>query len=166
MRRRESSGDRHLATIETSLERLPPQTEALKRARAAFADAADWEQAFTSSDPDEVNRVVQVKGNYENIVNHLMKIIKSSHALVGLGEPKERSARSYIRSVRDAGGLTDGQADAVIRLQSLRSRLQHASPDVEPDEVWEEVEALQRLLPRARRKLLVWLESNGHPILT
>jgi len=156
--------DPHMSTIVTRLERIPPQAEALKRALAQFADRDDFERAFISDDPDDVNRVVQVKGGFENLVNHLTNIIKRSHALVGLAEPNKRYMQHYVRIVRDDGGLTAGQADALIELHFLRSRLQHASPDVQADEVWEKVRVLQRVLPRARAKLLAWLDRKGHRI--
>jgi hypothetical protein len=156
-----------LENILVRLERMIAQEKALRRALEAFTDLPEWETAFDSTDPDVINlRVLPVKGNFEALVNHMCEIVKRSHRLAGL-EPitRNRAVERYVRAVGDAGGLTERQVDRLVELNVMRNRLQHASPDVAADEVWELARALPRSLAGMRRKLLRWLAASGHEVV-
>jgi hypothetical protein len=159
--------DPDLENILVRLERMIAQERALRRALEAFSDLAEWQAAFACTDPDVINlRVLPVKGNFEALVNHMCEIVKRSHRLADL-EPitKSRTVERYVRAVGEAGGLTETQVDRLVELNVMRNRLQHASPDVAADEVWELARVLPRSLAAMRRKLLRWLAASGHEVV-
>jgi hypothetical protein len=57
--------------------------------------------------------------------------------------------------------MTQEQADLVNRCYILEGRLEHASPDVDAEEVREAVERLRAELPEPVGNAEAWLRSHG-----
>jgi hypothetical protein len=154
-----------LDRIDAKLERLGAQRRALRKAMGEFGDrfdVAEWTSAFESSDPDDINRVFAVTGGYLALVNNTAEAIKAGAKLTGLKPtPDMPGLPGVIDAIREDGGFTSGQTETFIELYRTRNSLQHASPDIQADEVHRQVRLLLRHLPRLVKAFLAWLESNG-----
>jgi hypothetical protein len=67
--------------------------------------------------------------------------------------------------VRGDGGLTANQAEVLIRLNRTRNRLQHASFDVQADEMHADTELLLKTLKRLVTSYVKWLAGHGIQLL-
>ena len=125
-------------------------------------DAEAWTKAYTSPDPDDINRVFTVTGGYLALVNNTAEAIRAGGELTGLkptsGMP---GLPGIVDAIRADGGFTSRQAETFVELYRTRNRLQHSSPDMEADEVHKQVRLLLRHLPRLVKSYLAWLERHG-----
>lgn len=154
-----------LDRIDSKLERLAAQRRALRHAMREFGedfDAKIWSDAFVSPEWEDINRVLAVTGGYLALVNNVAEAVKAAARLIGTkpttGSP---GIAGLIDAVRADGGFSSRQAETFVELYRTRNRLQHASPDIEADEVHRQVRILLRHLPRLVKSLLGWLESHG-----
>ena len=154
-----------LDRVDAKLERLSAQRKALRRATAKFGDDFDakaWEKAFESSDPDDINLVFTVTGGYLALVNNTAEAIRAGVRLTGLKPTSDmRGVPGIIDAIRADGGFTSGQAATFTELYRTRNRLQHASPDIQADEVQRQVRLLLRHLPGLVASYIAWLERYG-----
>lgn len=153
-----------LDRIDTKLERLAAQRRALRQAMREFGDDFDaktWSKAFVSPEWQDINRVLAVTGGYLALVNNTAEAIRAAAKLVGVKPPAGSTGiAGLVDAIRADGGFSDRQAETFVELYRTRNRLQHASPDVEPDEVHRQVRVLLRHLPRLVKSLLGWLERH------
>lgn len=150
-----------LDRIDSKLERLSNQRRALRYAMREFGDDFDakiWSEAFVSPGWEDINRVLAVTGGYLALVNNMGEAIKASAKLVEMKPARSPGMPGLIDAICADGGFSARQAETFIELYRTRNRLQHASPDVEPDEVHRQVRVLLRHLPRLVKSLLGWLE--------
>lgn len=77
------------------------------------------------------------------------------------GASRRPHADQVIEAVRRDGGLTKGQAALLSELYVLEGRLEHASPDVDADEVREAIERLRTALPTLIDNARAWLARHG-----
>ncbi|MGH2845540.1 MAG: hypothetical protein ACRDL0_05890 [Thermoleophilaceae bacterium] len=154
------------SSIRRRLIRISAQRRALQLAVTRYADdegrfdLGRWTEAFESAEPETINHVVEVTGGYQMVVNHLVEALRTGAGLAGLEVGRPPSGPGLIAAVRDDGGLTRAQAEALTELYRNRNRLQHASPDIQADEVHEQVELLLRTLPRLVGSFVAWLSRH------
>lgn len=162
------------ARIRGRFKRLGPQQRALILALRPFSDDQGrfdqrlWEEGFSSSYPETIYRVVGVTGTFEGLVNHLNGTFVAGARLAQL--PITRgdeapSAASVVTAIKEDGGLTANQADVLIRLNRMRNRLQHASLDVQADELHHDIELLRKTLRRFVGSYVEWLADHGVQLL-
>jgi hypothetical protein len=151
--------------IDSRLERLSAQRTALRRAMREFGhdfDARTWSDAFVSPEPDDINRVLAVTGGYLALVNNTAEAIRTGAKLAGMnptvGMP---GLPGIVDAIRLDGGFSDRPAATFVELYRTRNRLQHASPDIEADEIHRQVRALLRHLPGFIRSYLAWLQTHA-----
>ncbi len=170
-RRRRLSPDE--ARILERFKRLAPQRDALAVALEPFKgdgalDRREWARAFGSDDPQAIVAVTAVTGLFEGLVNHLMEMLHVASRLAGLqlayGTDKP-AAPALIEAVKDDGGLSANQAAVLLRLYRSRNELQHASLDVQADQVREDVLLLQKTLGRFAKSYVEWLERHDIRLL-
>ncbi len=153
-----------LDRMNSKLERLAAQRKALRKAINQFGenfDAKTWSDAFDSSDADDINRVFTVTGGYLALVNNTAEAIKTGTELVGTNWAPGTGVAGIIETIRADGGFTDQQAKTFIELYRTRNRLQHASPDMQADELHTQVRLLLNHLPRFVKSYLAWLAKHG-----
>ncbi len=153
-----------LDRMNSKLERLASQRKALRKAITQFGedfDAKTWREAFNSADEDDINRVFMVTGGYLALVNNTGEAIKTGAELTGLQSKPSLGLSGIIGAIRADGGFTDQQAKTFIELYRTRNRLQHASPDIDADEVRTQVRLLLNHLPRLVKSYLAWLAKHG-----
>ncbi len=154
-----------LDRMNSKLERLAAQRKALRKAISQFGenfDAKRWAKAFDSPDADEINRVFTVTGGYLALVNNTAEAIKTGTELTGLQPmPNLPGLPGIVDAIRADGGFTDQQAKTFTELYRTRNRLQHASSDIDADEVRTQVRLLLNHLPRFVKSYLVWLAKHG-----
>lgn len=157
--------------IQRRIVRIPPQRRALTLALRQFAgdegelDAAIWAAAFESGDPRAINSVLEVTAGVERLVNHLAEILHSGAHLAGLPVVRRAHRPTFpelLSAVTADGCFSASQSHTLADLNQLRNRLQHASPDVEADEVFELAQLLLKTLPRLVTSMVRWLE--GHDV--
>lgn len=126
-------------------------------------DPSGWRRAFDSPEPADTIRTVVVTGSYSAIVNAYVEILKAAAGsrVVGLLPHRRPHAEQVIAAIQSDGGLTTEQAALLSESYILEGRLEHASPDVDPEEVREQVERLREELPGLIQCLHAWLESHG-----
>jgi hypothetical protein len=169
---RPRNGD--MARIRTRFKRLGPQQRALIVAIRPFNDdqgrfdRGKWEAAFASDDPETIHQVVGVTGTFERLVNHLNGMLDAGARLARLpvtGGQGAPSTPAVIHAVRDDGGLTANQAEILIRLNRTRNSLQHASFDVQADEMHADTELLLKTLKRLVTSYVKWLARHDIQLL-
>lgn len=124
-------------------------------------DPQGWRDIFDSHDPRDVVARNGLTGCYSTLVNNYVELLKTSAYMAGLTTHRRDHAKDVIELVRGDGGLTRDQADSLHQLFVLEGRVQHASPDVDADEVREAVELLRRVAPRLMRSVIEWLSQCG-----
>lgn len=126
-------------------------------------DPPGWRRAFDSTDPSDTIRTLVVTGSYSAIVNAGIEILKAAAGsrLTGLLPHRRPHANQAIEAVQSDGGLTSFQAGLLSDSYALEGRLEHASPDVDAEEVREHVERLREELPRLIESIHTWLRSYG-----
>ncbi|MHB8491837.1 MAG: hypothetical protein ACYDA6_06455 [Solirubrobacteraceae bacterium] len=157
------------ARIVARFKRLGPQQRALALALRPFTgdqgnfDRVAWAQGFGSDDPEVIYRVIGVTGSFQSIVNHMIEMLHIGARLAGLAVtagPEKPSAPSLIAAVKEDRGLTANQAEVLTRLYRTRNDLQHASLDVQADQVYEDVALLRKTLARFAKSYVVWMERH------
>jgi hypothetical protein len=156
------------------LKRLPAQQRALALSLRPFTDEQGrfdperWNIAFASDDAEDIYHVFGVTGAYQALVNHLVEMLHVGARLAGLplarGEHKP-AAPVLIDAVKDEEGLTPNQAQVLKRLYRTRNELQHASLEVQAEDVYEDVLLLQKTLARFAKSYVQWLEAHGAQLL-
>jgi hypothetical protein len=163
-----------MARVRTRFKRLGPQQKALILAIRPFTDEQGsfdrqlWSEAFVSSDPETIHRVVGVTGTFERLVNHINGMLVAGARLAQLtvvGEQSLPSTPAVINAIREDGGLTTNQAEVLIRLNNTRNHLQHSSFDVQSDEMHADIELLLKTLKRAVTSYVEWLNRHGVQLL-
>jgi hypothetical protein len=153
-----------LNRLDAKLERLSTQSRALRKAISQFGerfDAKIWTDAFHSPDPDDINRVYMVTGGYLALVNNTAEAIKTGAKLTNTKPtPGMPGLPGIVDAIRAAGGFTPRQAETFTALYRTRNHLQHASPDIQADEVHRQVRLLLGHLPRLVKSFVAWLERH------
>jgi hypothetical protein len=126
-------------------------------------DPAEWRRSFESSAPQDTNRTMVVTGDHSAILNAYVEILRTSAGtrLVGLLPYRRPRAGQVFDAVQEAGGLDAKQVALLNELYVLEGRLEHASPDVDAEEVRDAVERLRQALPSLIRSASDWLASHG-----
>ncbi len=126
-------------------------------------DPQDWRRAFESSEPADANRTMVVTGDHSAILNALVEILKASAGarLIGLLPQRRPHADQVFEALVDDGGLMADQKALLDELHVLEGRLEHASPDVDSEEVRKAVEQLRQALPGLVKSIDAWLRRHG-----
>jgi hypothetical protein len=154
--------------------RLAPQHDALKLAFAPFCDESGnfdrvaWVAAFESREPASIRDVKAVTGLYEGLVNHLVEMLYVAARLRGLeaamGRDRPTGPELFAAVCADKG-LTAHQATVLKRLYGMRNELQHASPGVAAEEVYDEIVLLTKTLARFAKSYVTWLQRHDIPLI-
>ncbi len=126
-------------------------------------DPAEWRNAFESSDPRDTNRTMVVTGDHSAVLNAYVEILRASAGsrLLGLLPHRRPHADQVFEAVRADRGISKAQSALLSRLYVLEGRLEHASPDVDADEVRDAVEQLRKALPGLVESAVEWLGRHG-----
>lgn len=123
----------------------------------------EWRSAFESVEPRDANRTMVVTGDYSAVLNAYVEVLRASAGsrLVGLLAYRRPHAEQVFEALVADGGLTAGQGALLNELYLLEGRLEHASPDVDADEVRAGVERLREALPGLIDNTRTWLRRHG-----
>jgi CO/xanthine dehydrogenase Mo-binding subunit len=126
-------------------------------------DPAEWRSAFESSEPDDANRTMVVTGDYSAILNAYVETLKASTGarLIGLLPHRRPHADQVFEALVADGGLVKDQAALLNELYVLEGRLEHASPDVDAEEIRDAVERLRQALPGLIESAVAWLARHA-----
>src|SRR5680860_592936 len=123
-----------------------------------------WTRSFDSIEPQDTNKTMVVTGDCSAIINSYVEILRTavgSH-LVGVLPQRHPHAKQAIQALYSDGGISDSQAATLNQLYVLEGRLEHASPDVTADEVFDAVLLLRSALPQLVEAVTDWLLSLIH----
>lgn len=126
-------------------------------------DPGEWRRVFDSPEARDANRTMVVTGDYSAVLNAYVEILKASAGsrLIGLLMHRRPHAEQVFKAVNADQGLSDDQTQLLNELYILEGRLEHASPDVDADEVREAIERLRQALPGLIESTLTWLRRHG-----
>ncbi len=126
-------------------------------------DPAEWRVAFESDEPHDANRTMVVTGDHSAILNAYVEILKASAGsrLIGLLPHRRPHAEQVFKALLADGGLSNDQAALLNEIYVLEGRLEHASPDVDAEEVRAAVERLRQALPTLIDSTRTWLRRHG-----
>jgi hypothetical protein len=126
-------------------------------------DAAEWRRAFESADPHDANRTMVVTGDHSATLNAYVEILKASAGsrLIGLLPHRRPHADQVFAAILEDGGLTKDQAGLLNDVYAVEGRVEHASPDVDADEVFDAIERFRKALPGLIESALAWLGNHG-----
>ena len=126
-------------------------------------DPAAWRSAFESIEPHDANRTMVVTGDHSAVLNAYVEILRASAGsrLIGLLPHRRPHAEQVFKAVAADEGLTEAQAKLLNELYVLEGRLEHASPDVDAEEVRNGIERLHQALPALIESTHTWLRRHG-----
>ncbi|MGH2880173.1 MAG: hypothetical protein ACRDK4_11285 [Solirubrobacteraceae bacterium] len=124
---------------------------------------AEWRRAFESIEPRDANRTMVVTGDHSAMLNAYVEILRTSAGsrLLGLLPYRRPHAEQVFEAVAGHGGLSTDQVALLSELYVLEGRLEHASPDVDAEEVRVAVQRLREALPGLIASARAWLERHG-----
>lgn len=130
---------------------------------AGQLDPAEWRRAFQSDEPRDANRTMVVTGDHSAVLNAYIEILKAAAGsrLVGLLPYRRPHADQAIQALVADKGLSKDQAALLNETYVLEGRLEHASPDVDAEEVRAAVERLRQALPGLIASTHNWLRRHG-----
>lgn len=143
---------------------LAKHRAALDAAVAEFGedlDASAWEEAFSSDDPGDTNKVMAVTGGYSTLIKNYVELLKASARLTGLMPGRRPNAERCFEAIRDDGGLTKPQVELVKELYRFQGRMEHVSPDLSAEEIRDAILRLRDELPGLIEHTLAWLGRRG-----
>lgn len=154
------------------LRQIALDRRALRNALDRFEGADEFARAWSSEDPDEINRRDQVERPYERIVDDVQEIIDLCEAeeLTRGGAPApgtsatDRPGRWRRAALR--GHLSHAQAERWQGIAQGRQRLAHHYADLparQGAEIYERAVELLDELPKAIRGLGRWIETLWPP---
>lgn len=126
-------------------------------------DSGEWRAAFESAEPHDANRTMVVTGDHSAVLNAYVEILKASAGsrLVGLLPHRRPHADQVFEALVADDGLAKEQAVLLNEIYVLEGRLEHASPDVNAEEVREAIERLRKALPGLIDGTRKWLRRHG-----
>ena len=126
-------------------------------------DPVEWRSAFESIEPRDANRTMVVTGDHSAVLNAYVEILRASAGsrLIGLLPHRRPHAEQVFKALAADQGLTAAQATLLNELYVLEGRLEHASPDVDADEVREAVERFRQVLPSLIESTCGWLSRHS-----
>jgi hypothetical protein len=126
-------------------------------------DPDEWREAFESGEPHDANRTMVVTGDHSAVLNAYVEILKASAGsrLLGLVPHRRPRADQVFEAIVADGGLDGEQAKLLSEIYVLEGRLEHASPDVDADEVRDAIERLHKALPGLIGSTHAWLRRHG-----
>ena len=126
-------------------------------------DPAEWRSAFESDEPHDANRTMVVTGDHSAVLNAYVEIVRASAGsrLIGLLPHRRPHAEQVFQALVADNGLSQDQAVLLNELYVLEGRLEHASPDVDAEEVRDAVERLRHALPGLIDSTRRWLHRHG-----
>jgi hypothetical protein len=148
--KRMKSLSRHLAGLEAAIDEFDGDL-----------DLGQWQAAFESDDPQELNRCVTVTGGFSALINGYVEMLKAAARLVGLTDGKKARTRTALELIVNDNGLSQPQSDLIQEIYLLEGRMQHVSTDVNAAELRDGVLQLRDSLPSLVRKTVGWLAGHG-----
>lgn len=126
-------------------------------------DPAQWRGAFESAEPHDANRTMVVTGDHSAMLNAYVEILRASAGsrLIGLLPHRRPHAEQVFEALVVDNGLTESQAALLNELYVIEGRLEHASPDVDAEEVRNAIERFRRELPGLIESARTWLDRHG-----
>jgi hypothetical protein len=126
-------------------------------------DPTAWRRAFESDDPRDANRTMVVTGDHSAVLNAYVEILKASAGsrLIGLLPHRRPHAEQVIEAIVADRGLSKAQGELLNEIYVLEGRLEHASPDVDAEEVRDGIARLRRALPGLIDGTRAWLLRHG-----
>jgi hypothetical protein len=154
-----------ISRIGRRLRNIDQQLEALDLAISEFSpnrlEDPTWVDAFTSGDPRDINRIMQVMGGYEHVVQNLVEVAKSAGRVTGRADRRRPPANEAIALMDSVGALPKRARERLDDHYVFRGRLSHTSPDVGPEEVADYAERALTEIPAMVGAIRRWLESEG-----
>ena len=147
------SGDR-VALLEVSIkERLldaQRHLKALEHSAAEFGgdfDLVAFDEAWRSSDPEELKRAYAIQAGYENVINACVKIAQELCQLEGWSDAGVKpSSIEALKLLQEHGVITGKTRAALKNAQERRSDIQHNYVNVAAREIQE---AAQQVIEHA-----------------
>lgn len=104
-----------------------------------------------------------VTGDHSAVLNALVEIYKASVGtrLVGLLPHRRPHADQVFDALVADGGLTKKHASLLNEIYVLEGRLEHASLDVDAEEVRNAIERLRKELPSLVKSIYAWLRRHS-----
>jgi hypothetical protein len=126
-------------------------------------DPSEWRRAFDSSEPGDANRTMVVTGDHSAVLNAYVEVLKASAGsrLIGLLPHRRPHADQVFDAIHADKGLTKAQVALLNEVYALEGRLEHASPDVDAEEVRVAVERFRKALPNMIGRISSWLARRG-----
>jgi hypothetical protein len=126
-------------------------------------DPVEWRTAFESTEPRDANRTMVVTGNHSAVLNAYVEILKASAGsrLVGLIPHRRPHADQVFEALVADACLSKDGAGLLNEIYVLEGRLEHASPDVDAEEVREAIERFREALPKLIGDTHAWLRRHG-----
>jgi uncharacterized protein YutE (UPF0331/DUF86 family) len=127
------------ASIKERLLDAQRHLQALEYAAAVFGadfDLAAFEDAWRSSDPEQLAKAYAVQAGYENVINTCVKIAQELCRLEGwITAGVEPSSIEALKLLREHGVISAGTRSALEDAQERRSDIQHDYVNVAAREI-------------------------------
>ncbi len=155
-----------LARMGKRLRNLDAQLTALDLAISEFSDDRlddpEWERAFTSGDPDDINRIVNpITGGYEHVVQNVVELAKAASRVTGKLQGRRPRAEDAIALLGQVSAISGPDKERLDELYVFRGRISHDSPDITADDMALYAERALAELPPMIKGIRQWLRNEG-----
>lgn len=124
-------------------------------------DGPEWERAFVSGDPHDINGVVNpIVGGYEHVVQNMIELAKAASRVTGKLEGRRPRAEDAIAFLGQAGAISPRDKERLDQLYVFRGRVSHESPDITADDVALHAERALVELPPMIKSIRRWLADQ------
>jgi hypothetical protein len=147
--------------VESLVDHLTGVDQAVVMFGSEELEAEAWRTVFDSHDPLDIVARNGLTGCYSTFVNNYIELLKTGAYLAGLTPHKRGNAKDTIELALQDGVITQEQAEHLHELFVFEGRLQHASPDIDADEVRDTVEMLRAVAGGLIKSAAQWLERSG-----
>jgi uncharacterized protein YutE (UPF0331/DUF86 family) len=150
---------RRLRNLDSQLTALAVAIEDFSADRLA---APEWEQAFVSGNPDDINGIVNpVMGGYEHIVQNVIELAKAAGRTTAQLAGRRPRAEDIIEMLRRVGAISAPDKVRLDDLYLFRGRLSHDSPDITAEEMAAYAERILAEIPPMVSGIRKWLATEG-----
>ena len=149
--------------IDARLAEVPIHLNALRNAMAEIGEGFETEEleaAYASSDPHRLNHALALERGFEVLQNYIVELVVNGLILAGRRHEGERlDAPRDLRRAAEAGAISPGRRDVLIRTQRIRNLFQHEYTTATHEQVHEAVTAIVAELPGFVDDYARWLDQ-------
>lgn len=121
----------------------------------------EWQRAFESGDPDDINKIIPVMSGYEHVIQNVIELAKAAGRVTGDLPGRRPRAEIAIEMLQTVSAVSKTDRARLDDLYVFRGRVSHESPDIGADEMARYAERALSEIPPMITGIRRWLAAEG-----